>query len=724
MENSSSKPVFIAFVFLAILPIFYLEKYIYGYNVPKILMFWILVYATLGFAIFKIFYKNNLQIKVSIINILVLVFLIVMSISGLVGSGVTASFFSSFERMDGILNFLFFTIFLITFSQQKISNSDWQSVLRISCTISFLISVLAIKQHLENPLLRSQGSFSNPLSLGIYLVFHIFLISNFWFSALINKTNPKKIQLFVSLIFCGVYLYALTSSATRSSFLALFVGTFFSLIYLLFTNQTSKKTVISFSVCFFALCYICFRAFNVSPWAKRILNYSNSDNSISVRLELWKISLKGFWEKPLLGWGKENFVHFFVKNYNNKLVDSGDWYDRSHNFLIDKLIETGLLGFLSFTVLFIFVLIILFKKTTQISNTSKATIFGFLIAYFVCLFTSFESHISYLIFFSLLIYLSQFTESKYFDIPKLNFGIKILLIAAYGLFGYLFVYKTTKTYLSWNTTSKKYLNTNTVAENESNFEASIVGRYDLTLSMASNRLKLNSPGIDNSLKFSYLLYSKKQLLDLLKIYPDHPIIMSQLGFLEFETGETDHAILTFEKLKMIAPNRHINLIDLGMMYLKKKNFEKALKIFDEIIAMDPNYKLAVISKAYCFINMGATHQATMQLNNLSLVDIVKNMDKSTELFRMTNRYKDLIDKLESATVLEFKYFKPNTYLRWIQLAVLTNRPNSVKTAIQACVSNNFFPQKETEINELINGIINKDIPPEAFYEMYKEVWWY
>jgi O-antigen ligase len=54
---------------------------------------------------------------------------------------------------------------------------------------------------------------------------------------------------------------------------------------------------------------------------------------------------QGFKEKPVFGWGQENFNYVFNKYYNPAMFDQEQWFDRAHNEFLDWLIAGGLPAF-------------------------------------------------------------------------------------------------------------------------------------------------------------------------------------------------------------------------------------------------------------------------------------------------------------------------------------------------------------------------------------------
>jgi O-antigen ligase len=76
-----------------------------------------------------------------------------------------------------------------------------------------------------------------------------------------------------------------------------------------------------------------------SPVLSRFTNLSWADRTIDSRLTIWQMGWQAVKERPVLGWGPENFIVIFSKYYQPKLWNQEPWFDRSHNIYLDWLIN-------------------------------------------------------------------------------------------------------------------------------------------------------------------------------------------------------------------------------------------------------------------------------------------------------------------------------------------------------------------------------------------------
>ena len=77
----------------------------------------------------------------------------------------------------------------------------------------------------------------------------------------------------------------------------------------------------------------------------RAMEKGFGEGTVHGRIVVWEIAWKGFLDRPLLGWGPENFGLAFARHYNPCLGSSQCapevWFDLAHNIVLDTLTETG-----------------------------------------------------------------------------------------------------------------------------------------------------------------------------------------------------------------------------------------------------------------------------------------------------------------------------------------------------------------------------------------------
>jgi len=132
--------------------------------------------------------------------------------------------------------------------------------------------------------------------------------------------------------------------------------------------------------------------------------------STAARVIVWESGLQAFTERPVLGWGPENFRLADDKYFDNRLSldeNVGEiWFDRAHNIIVDTLVATGVIGVL--VILFILVMfvrtIVRARKRGFINQLEAQLLCVLPFAHFLQLQTSFDTVVTYTIVFVMLGY--------------------------------------------------------------------------------------------------------------------------------------------------------------------------------------------------------------------------------------------------------------------------------------------------------------------------------
>lgn len=300
------------------------------------------------------------------------------------------AFWSNFERGEGGFQLFSFYIYFLLLVLLFRGDGDWRTAFWVSLTAAGLMIFYGILAHFRVPgiigpsigFASFYGSLGNPAYVGTYLMFAI------GFAAYLLAITPKKTIKFLLAGLMGVYFIFLLLAQNRGATLGLAAGLAVFLLYWAFRINQEKKWRI-LTVGFFLL-FIVFvllaRAdqFSLPWWFDRLINPNFESVSFQSRLWTWGSALKGWQERPILGWGPENFPVVFDKYFDTRHYRPNEvsetWYDRAHSIYLDYLTETGLLGLLSFLAIF-FTFYFQFFRTKLFAG--RAVVFALPIAYLV-----------------------------------------------------------------------------------------------------------------------------------------------------------------------------------------------------------------------------------------------------------------------------------------------------------------------------------------------------
>ncbi len=306
--------------------------------------------------------------KTSPIFIAVCIFTFLFLLSSALGVNPLNSFFSNYERGEGAFQmfhyFIFFFLLPVLFRNKK----DWLNLLKFSVIISLFVSFYALGQFCEVKGICGAGSFlaassrisgtlGNSSYLAVYLLFHLFFLT---FIILHEKNKKLKIiWAFIVLFQLIVLLNTQTRGVISGLAIALFLWFFLS--FGLFIFKKINFQILRIPIIVFLCSLLIFGGFYftsvIKPdsFAKRFINVLDISYAKTVlrdRIWIWQAALAGVMERPIIGWGAENFPVVSDKYYNPKLYGVESWFDRAHSVYLDYAISGGALLLLAFLSIF------------------------------------------------------------------------------------------------------------------------------------------------------------------------------------------------------------------------------------------------------------------------------------------------------------------------------------------------------------------------------------
>lgn len=362
------------------------------------------------------------------------------------------SFWSNFERGEGGLQIIFLYLFFISLLTLFEKEKNWRKFLWIfllSAMLMILYGVGAGLKYIDaetttqivggveqtfftgsgGPFytlfhnfigpsfsesgFRFQGSFGNPAYVATYLIFAMFFAGYLLVSKFRETNKLKKIVL---ISFIAVFLVFFFLAGTRGAFLGLGAGVFAGLLYLGLSKESWRKPALGILIALVVLgsLGIVFKntKFVNSIPGSRVFDISLKTKTFQHRMIMWGVALEGWKEKPVFGWGPENYNeifyrHFPPKYYEPSSGDYGAWFDRAHSVIFDYLAETGavgLLAYLSMFVVFFWQLAKVKVEDSKWSNVLKTLFIAIPIAYLVQSLAFFEILVIYIalyVFFAL-----------------------------------------------------------------------------------------------------------------------------------------------------------------------------------------------------------------------------------------------------------------------------------------------------------------------------------
>jgi hypothetical protein len=326
--------------------------------------------------------------------IAVTAFVVAVELASIFALDAHAAFWSNYERGEGgfqMLHYYVFFILLVLFFQHE---EDWKNIFKFSLVAACGVILYGIGANLGIvstwispyaggtpptgwwPLLvdgRFEGSLGNPAYVDPYLIFSMFFTAYLWLSSkIVGKMTTAKAWGYG--VFMFVLLFFFYLGETRGAFLGLAAGVFVGVIYLAFAGTRKVRKWSMVAVGILVVLAIGIFAIRNEPFLNsipggRLAQISVSDSTAQTRFWVWGEAWKGFLERPIFGWGQENFTAVFDKFFNPNFYVPGQntetWFDRAHSVFFDYLAETGIIGLLAYLSIFVIFARDFFRRKRQ-----------------------------------------------------------------------------------------------------------------------------------------------------------------------------------------------------------------------------------------------------------------------------------------------------------------------------------------------------------------------
>lgn len=346
-------------------------------------------------------------------------------------ASVAKSIWSNFERMEGLVTYLHLFGYFLVLTSLFQTKQIWQRFFATSVGVSVAVSLYALAQfwgwtEIHQSGVRLDATLGNATYLAVFMLFNIFLAAFLWFQA--GTTKLGKWFYGLSII---LNIFVLYNTATRGSILGLLVGVgAVALLTALVKRGRARQIGLGLIVGLTLLVGGFWLArdsqlIQSSPVLSRFAGISLDDTTTQSRFLIWQMALKGVAERPILGWGPDNFQLVFSRHYDPQMCRQEPWFDRAHNVFVDWLVTTGVVGFAAYLALFVtgaYLLIRLALANRSNSNNGLIILVGLLTAYGVNNLFVFDNLVSYLLFAATLAYIHFRTSEDKPMIINREFG--------------------------------------------------------------------------------------------------------------------------------------------------------------------------------------------------------------------------------------------------------------------------------------------------------------
>ena len=299
------------------------------------------------------------------------------------GASVQRSFWSNYERMQGVIDQAHWFALAVVLVSVLRTGRDWRILLNLNLIAGMAMALMAVTEYYGYPwpytlsinkvlpTPRVTATFGNPGFLGMYLGVNVTIALGFLARSFVpaahpskapaparegrgkpsNRNNPPRQTRSARLpmrwagrCFWGatalIGLWALTLTASRGPFLGFISGlAILATLYVFLARTRTARLVAAGSVGLLGLATIFLLVLLFSPavslfdarHANPLLSRFNYEwlGTVGERLLVWEVGIEGFIENPWLGWGPGNYVAIWGRHGPGSITTVMGGYEHS-----------------------------------------------------------------------------------------------------------------------------------------------------------------------------------------------------------------------------------------------------------------------------------------------------------------------------------------------------------------------------------------------------------
>lgn len=558
------------------------------------------------------------------------------------------SFWSNFERMEGYLTLLHYLVLFVVAGTVLTAERWWERFFQISVGASVVMGCYALLQFFGVLAISSQSgarvdtTFGNATYLAIYMLIHIF-ITLFLMVRLYGDEQARRRSSGILTLY-GVALvlqgFALYFTETRGAILGLLGGLIVAAAYVALRARGAQwKTLRLYSFGTIGLVALLVGGFfavrntsivSYSNTLERLASISLDDPTTQSRFIIWNMAFEGAKERPLTGWGQENFNFVFNANYDPVMYNQEQWFDRAHNQFLDWLIAGGFPAFVLYLLLF-GLAVWAIVRSDRLSIPEQAALLGLLAGYAFNNLFVFDNVVSAFYFYLVLAFVWGLSQAR---VPRLMFFSKpasdkllaavapivvVLILGGAWMLNMPGLVRAQELIDALQTNDPATGVAKNPSENFDSFKSALdrgnLGYQETVeqfFQFASNTIA-PSTTVSPELKQAVFSLGHQEGLRLLAERPTDARLDLFMAIFTSQFGKADESLSYLEKALQESPGKQQILFQLASVYLARGDTDKALETAKNAFDLAPQFDDARVIYASTLYYLGRGAEADVLL---------------------------------------------------------------------------------------------------------------
>lgn len=706
------------------IPFIISDSLLFPFITGKAFTFRILVEILFGVWLVVIFRDPSIRPRFSWFVVSTSVFVVVIALADIFGANFFRSFWSSFERMEGLITLLHLLAYFFIAGSVINTREKWSAFFNTSVFVSFVMSIYVFLQlageiKINQGGVRVDGTFGNATYLAVFMLLNFFLTLFLLVRSYKDSNSKDNWALWAWYGLCMLFqVISIYFTATRGDILGLIVGVVTTTIIVAIFGKTDKK-IRKISIAALLSVVILIGGFLLirntefvrsSQTLNRFATLTAEEISKQGRWYVWPMAIQGFKDRPLLGWGQENFTYVFNQYYDPRMYDQEPWFDRAHNVVLDWLVAGGILGLGAYLSMFA-VLVWALYKSPRFSLIEKAVLFGLVVAYFFQNLFVFDNLVSYIYFFTLLAFIhsetsrervspawiNKLSENNYFR----NYAAPVfgMMVAVASVYCFNVKPISAGRDLIHALQAIEVSPVQSVSYFEKTFAHDTLGNAEAAQQMFTNYQRIMSQNIDPVLKDRYAEIALKEMTNQTIDFPMDARYQLFLGTLQNRLARHQDALVSLEEALKLSPKKQSIIFEIGLAHLSLGEYQSALNEFKKAYNLEPSYADAGVMYA-----IGALYAKDNVLVDQILSSLPEEKIATDE--RLLSAFVDTGNATRAVKAMEKRAeIMPESLDTRFRLAagylLVNNRTKSIEVLRQIVVD---FPEARDQAEYYINEI--------------------
>ncbi|MEI8361100.1 MAG: O-antigen ligase family protein [bacterium] len=699
----------VLFAFLT--PFFVFNNLLFPYITSKQIPFNIIVEIMVVFWAVLLVKYPKYRLKKNWITISMAAFFAALLVSALLGVDFNLSFWGDIERMLGVFHLLhFFLLYLIIITVFR-TDLDWQILIMGLVGSATLEAIYAV----ANVSVNNYGTLGNSSYISGQMIFGIFF-------AIYLMYKHRNWAAWLGYLGAIAFMFtAFANAGTRGAFVGLAFGlgliAFLTAIYA--ANKKVKYTAFGFIGFVVVLTSLIFANkdaawVNSNKFFLRVSQIDFASGTFQTRLYSWKAAGKDFPNHPFFGTGYGNFAISFDKYLDPKFFSfEATYFDHAHNNLVDIGSTTGLVGLITYLLMFVAMgyYLITLQKNKKIDRGSIAVIWGLIAAYFIqniVLFDSFVTYFALMVLFGLVYWYSnqddgveakdQPTNNAEFVTWLVVGSLMLFITWQYNINTWKMLIKTIDGQIAMSQTGD--LNNVISAYKEAYTYGSPLdrdSRTSLIQLMAQQSPSLSKMSKDKAvaiidyvenLNYLNLAYNPNDSFNLMmaaQLYNSFANYYGQSGDMAKYNSYLSKAETSIDRAIETNPARPTNYFFKAQLFMNRGKKDEAVQWLEKAVALNPDYPESSCQLGRVNLYLGKDKAAYKALNTCIDKNGVFNL-QSDQMQQIAKHYYETKDYKRTAIIYEYQAsVTPKDGRVWAALADIYRLDGNIDKAIASAI---------------------------------------